>query len=276
MTYKLSIEPKKGRKGRVFQSFLLNYVTADFAWDCGSSSTSRPVYLAYTASDREAQAFTANLRTGRAAFVKNEYGHGDTKIEFLKTSGHRFVTRRCPRSGGALVTAYLPELFELDPGLVGERVRFVFAPASWWVEREVEAPPLRSFPPDERRELVVAASFAAFLDRRTPLPILNDPRFHRQLYLAARGEPWFRQPSGSQYRPGPLFVYPGELAGLELVALVDVDHETFETFLVSQTLTYFRTEVHHGKTRIPGRRRLLSDAPAAPLQLGLFDHLGGP
>ena len=107
MTYTVSIEPKKGRKGRTFSAYLLNYVTADSAWECGSSDPKRPVYLAYTTSEREAHAFTANLRTGRRAVVRNAYGHEEAKIEFLRSSGHRFVTARSRRSGSAIVTVYL-------------------------------------------------------------------------------------------------------------------------------------------------------------------------
>ena len=272
MTYTISIEPKKGKKGRVFRAFLLNYVTADHAWDCGSSETSRPVYVAYTASEQEVQAFTANLRTGRRAVVRNEYGHDQAKVELLKTAGHRFAVQRA--NGAAIVTAYLPELFTLDPGLVPERIAFLLTPPAWWVDRQVDAPPLRRFPVEERRELVIAGYFAAYLDRRTPQPIINDPTFHRQLYRAAQEQPWFARPSGSTHKPGAVFVYPEEAVGLELVALVDVSHATFEQFLRAETTTYYRNEVpNHGTTRIASRRRLLPDPPPAGVQLGLFDHL---
>ena len=130
MTYTISIEPKKGKKGRVFRAFLLNYVTADRAWDCGSNGASRPVYVAYTASEQEVQAFTANLRTGRRAVVRNEYGHDQAKVELLKTAGHRFTVQRA--GGAAIVTAFLPDLFTLDPGLVPERITFLLTPPAWW------------------------------------------------------------------------------------------------------------------------------------------------
>ena len=43
MTYTLSIEPVKGRKGRTFTAYLLNFVTADNAWESGSGDLERPV-----------------------------------------------------------------------------------------------------------------------------------------------------------------------------------------------------------------------------------------
>ena len=272
MPYTLTIAPKKGAKGRTFRAFLLSYLTANSLWDCGSTDKAkRPVYLAFAATDQEARAFTANLRTGRRAVVGNAYGHDEGAIEVLKTSGHRFVFQR--RGGATIVTAFLPELFELDPGLLGERVSFIWAPPTWWVERQVAASALAPFPEAERRELVLAGSFAAFLDRRTPLPILSDPAFHRRLYHAAQEQLWFVRPSGYRLNPGRLFAYPDELAGLELAALVDVDHATFEDFLRRETTTYFENEVPHGTHRIASRCRLLPDPVAPARQLSLFDLL---
>ena len=272
MAYTLSIEPAKGRKGRTFRAHLFNYLTANSLWDCGANGKAhRPVYLAYAATDQEARAFTANLRTGRRAIVRNAYGGGDGTIEILKSSGHRFVFER--RNGTTIVTAFLPELFELDPGLLGEEVSFVWAPPTWWVDREVRAPALEPFPADERRELVLAGHFAAFLDRRTPLPILSDPAFHRQLYRAARNESWFIEPAGYPLNPGRLFIYPDELVGLELAALIDVDHAAFEDFLRRETTTYYENEVPHGTHRIASCRRLLPDPATVGTQLSLFDLL---
>ena len=272
MAYTLTIAPAKGRKGRTFRAHLFNYLTANSLWDCGAvDKARRPVYLAYAATDQEARAFTANLRTGRRAIVRNVHGGTDGTIEVLKTSGHRFVFER--RSGTTIVPAFLPELFELDPGLLGERVSFVWAPPTWWVEREVASPALAPFPEAERRELVLAGHFAAFLDRRTPLPILSDPVFHRRLYRAARAQPWFVEPDGSPRNRGRLFVYPDELVGLELAALVDVDHAAFEDFLRRETTTYYENEVPHGPHRIASRRRLLPDPAAAGTQLSLLDLL---
>lgn len=269
MTYTISIEPKKGKKGRTFSAYLLNYLTADTAWECGSSDPRRPVYLAFTASDREAHAFTANLRTGRRAVVRNVYGHEQGKIEFLRSSAHRFVTARSRRSGGAIVTVYLPSLFELDPGLIDPTIRFLFAPASWWVDRELSSPALRSFPQEEARELVVAASFAAYLDRRTSLPIINDPRFHRQLWRAAKREVWWHEPERSTYGHATFRVFPEEIHGLEHVGLVSVDHPAFESFLRRETSIFY-------KTIEPAVRPLPRIAPPPPRarQLSLFDLPG--
>jgi len=272
MAYTLTIEPAKGRKGRTFRAHLFNYLTADSLWEGGAAGKShRPVYLTYAGTDQEVRAFTANLRTGRRAVVRDAYGHGDGTIEILKSSGHRFVFERS--NGTTIVTAFLPELFELDPGLLGERVSFVWAPPTWWVERQVEASALEPFAAEERRELVLAGHFAAFLDRRTPLPILSDPAFHRRLYRAAKAEPWFVEPEGYRHCRGRLFACPDELVGLELAALVDVDHATFEDFLRRETTTYYLSEVPHGTDRIASCRRLLPDPVAAGTQLSLLDLL---
>jgi len=269
MTYTISIEPKKGSKGRTFSAYLFNTITADSAWESGSGDLTRPVYLAFTTSEREAHAFTANLRSGRRAVVRNAYGHEEAKIEILKSSGHRFVTERCRRSGSALVTVYLPSLFELDPGLLDPHIRFVFAPASWWIERELASPALESFPPEEAREFVVAAAFAAFLDRRTSLPIINDPRFHRQLYRAAKEERWWHEPASQTYGHAILRVFPQEIVGLEQVALVNLDHDTFESFLRRQTSIFYRT-VESVSRALPR----IAPPPARSLQLSLFDLPG--
>ena len=279
MTYTLTIEPKKTRRGRVrkgrtFTAHLLSYLTANASWDSGSGDAHRPVYLSYATTDQEARAFTANLRTGRPAVVRNEYGHDKQRLEILKSSPHRFAFQRL--NGTSIVTAFLPDLFELDPGLLHERITFVFAPPTWWTERQLEAPALAAFADDERRELVMAAYFAAYLDRRTPLPIINDAVFHRQLFRAAQDEPWFRRPSGNRYGPGFLYLFPEDVdpVGLETAALVDVRHDDFEVFLRNQTTLYYRNEVpRHGTDRIPGCRRLLPHPSAAPRQLSLFDLL---
>jgi hypothetical protein len=179
MAYTLTIAPRKGAKGRSFRAFLFNYLTANALWDCGTTDkASRPVYLAFAATDQEARAFTANLRTGRRAVVGNDYGHEEGAIEVLKTSGHRFVFQR--RGGTTIVTAFLPELFELDPGLLGERVSFVWAPPTWWVERQVASGALRGFPEEERRELVLAGSV------REALGLPPEPRAALRLSRRAR------------------------------------------------------------------------------------------
>jgi hypothetical protein len=48
-----------------------------------------------------------------------------------------------------------------------------------------------------KQETAPAAYFVAYLDQRSPLPIANDPRFHLELYRAARASVWCHGPAAS-------------------------------------------------------------------------------
>ena len=206
------------------------------------------------------RAFTANLRGGRKAKVGRG---GNVILELPKSASHRWLSQRSA-DGATVTTAYLTEFFELDPGEPTERIGFVFMPPRRWLERQAEAlePEFRGGALDVAR----AALFAAFLDRRSPLPLVHDLRFQLQLYRAALEEPWTQGPRTLRHGEGDLWAaYPGA-CGLDTPRLVDVNHHDFEAFLKVQTARYFHKEIAHGTHRFRPDCRLftLSPTPSSP------------
>ena len=247
MSETLTIAPRAtgNGKGRTFKVSLLGFLTADGYHDKGSSRAYRPVYLSVAESDAQVRAFVANLRTGREAEVRDAAGNLLPKmLEIPRGIGLRWHFKKMEKPAGVTVaTGYLPDLCDLDPGILQEDIRFLFAPPRWWVERELQAPSIQALPEAIRREAVIGQLFAAFLDKRSPLPIVPDPLFHRRLYVAARGLTWFAEPDGTKDWAPRMFRFPGTGSdGLELVAGVKVSHEQFENVLRDETARYFAEE----------------------------------
>lgn len=291
-----AIESKNG-KGRSFSVYALGYATANGAWRPLSISPERrhrPVFIAYAQTEQECRAFTANLRKGRPFQTKGRFGGRDAELDMPRSAGYRWCYQKA-EGGVLIVSAMLPQFFALDSGMLEERIRFVFAPPRWWVIREAAA--------GRPREEAIASYFAAFLDRRSGMPIIRHPGFHRRLLEAARREPWFQPASGGSTSPGAVYSWPDIAgpAGLEEVALVDVTHEVFEAFLAEQTSRFaaelpawleeepeeareqlseigiLQLQGHplregtFGAIRIEGGGGLLPDPDAAHTQLRLFD-----
>ena len=142
------------------------------------------------------------------------------RMELLKSAGYSALWQRgCGADRASVTTLYQPALTALDPGLIDPTgVRFLCLPPVWWVAREAAA--LRTdsaqchalvqhgralgicdsqrAPSDRRLPVPLtlsaadlldlapqAAYFAAYLDRRTARPLINDLAFAVQLYLAA-------------------------------------------------------------------------------------------
>ncbi len=144
------------------------------------------------------------------------------------------------------MTAYLPELFDLDPGATPERIAFVFLPPARWLDEQAEA-----LAPDfgeDAREAARAALFAAFLDRRTLLPLVGDLRFHLRIYRAALEASWARLGDESRHEGGDLYAEGLAACGLDAPLLVAVSHADFELFLREQTARYSK-EVPRGTNR---------------------------
>jgi hypothetical protein len=237
MPARLVIEPQGRRKGRSFSATLLAFATANKLWSAGSTDVGRPCFIAFASTDQEVRALAANLRTGRRAKVVNEHSWTEETIAFRKADGMRWHFQK--NAHGTVVTGYLPELFELDPGMLPPRVRFIFAPPIWWVERQLAAHP------ETDRESVVASYFAAYLDRRTAVPLVNDPVFHRRLWRAAQQRDWYSTPGGNLPARARLYLWPkGSAAppGMELLASVDASHEQVEEFVREQTRAYFESD----------------------------------
>ena len=183
----VTLEAPPGKRGsaktRIFSVHLLGFLTADSLWTSGGDgSVQRPIWLAFFGSESETRPFTANLRAGRRARA------GGDLLE-LPVGAHRWVPpQKVPT--GVISVAYLPELFDLEPGSgpLADPVRFVFAPPRWWVDKE--AADLASEFGEDAPEAARAALFCAFLDRRCPIPLVHDLHFHLQVYRAALESFW--------------------------------------------------------------------------------------
>ena len=250
-------------KGRIFEVHLLGLLVADQLWDAGSPGRDvhRPALLTYMGSEQMMRSFTANLRSGRKAEVHGGGASYKEKIEIPKRS-HRFVQRRLG-DGLVVATVYRPELVELEQPFLGEDIRFIFAPSSAWVgERAAEV----DVPAENPREVVCASLFAAFLDRRTDLPILADPRFHLQIYRAALAEEWFGEVPEENYRS--FFCRPSEFRGLDRLAAVILSHDELSSFLAREMETWRRSAAARRVVVRP--RWTITAADAPPVQLDLF------
>ncbi len=251
-------------KSRRFSATLLTYLTADPLWPLGQAGQAlRPVWISYAASCEMARAFTANLRGGRKAKIA---GGAEEALELPRSAPHRWVIRRT-EGGAAVTTAYLGRLFELDPGEPAERIDFVLTPPRRWLELQAAA--LAPDFGDDAVDAARAALFAAFLDRRSPLPLVHDLRFQLQLYRAALDATWTQGPRPLRYGNGDLWAATPEACGLDQPLLVDVSHPDFERFLKAQTADYFRKEIAHGQNRFRSDRRLLPYPERPPRQLCL-------
>ena len=166
-----------------------------------------------------------------------------------------------------MTTAYLSNLFELDPGEPQDRIAFILMPPCRWLDRQAAALE-RDFRQDAR-DVARAALFAAFLDRRSPLPLVHDLRFQLQLYRAALEEPWTQAARAERYGRGALWVSASAACGLDAPRLVTVSHPTFEAFLKAQTARHFRKEITRGTHRLRSDRRLLPYPQHPPRQLCL-------
>ena len=242
-------------KSRRFSVTGLGFLTVDGLWELGrSQKTQRPVWIAYAGPVEACRAFTANFRAGRKAT-----GESWRPLEIPKKSPHRWVDQR--RGETQVTVAYIPELFDLDPGLPPDDITFLFAPPTWWLDEQAAA--LADDFGDAARDVARAALFVAFVDRRSPLPLVQDLRFHLQLYTAALEEDWTQAPNE---QPGYQAHRLG-LCGLDEPLLCRVDHPTFQDFLTEQTNAYFEEQIRHGQTRFRPDRRLLPYPEPAPTQL---------
>ena len=254
----LTIE-SSGSKSRTFSANVVAMIQAPRASSMDfSASDRRPVYLALSGSESALRAVVANLRTGRRASV-GEGTRTTLHVKYPKRNPLRWDIQEIANRR-FLATAYEAPLFDLDPGLIDPaRVRCLYAPPAWWVADQ------------EDPRQAVATYFAALLDRRTPLPITNDPSFHRLLFAAVEDR---------LVRPGSsdLAVTPDiSCTGFADVALLDVDHDEIADLIRDQTRQYFEENIaiakepeDHGTDGITSGRRLLPTSPTIGQQLSLF------
>jgi hypothetical protein len=263
----LVIEPKTGKKGRSFRAVLMASIEADLLWLGGMTDTDalRPVWAMFGGSDQELRSFITNLTLGRKAIFKTKNTNyrrtKDEKLEILKSSGYRVFWQR--EAEGSIATIFLPELFQLDPGMVDPGgVKFVLAPSQEWFEKQrIDTTPLihharkcgyHDLTPEQLEDLATLSYlFAAYLDRRTRCPLVADGRFYIQVMLACLkqklasfsviadrhyyGEetPFGQHPSNMYYEVGTKGV------GLQPGLAFRADHTTLETLLSQEVSTYF-------------------------------------
>jgi len=196
----LQIAPQTEGKGRTFRATLLASVEADLLWPGGQtvSDNLRPAWAMFGGSDQELRAFMANLTLGRKAYFPkspNDYSRRKADcLEILKSSGYQVTWQR--EEEGSLATIFLPELFQIDPGMVDPAgARFVLLPTqAWAAEQNLDVPSLVAhanlcnyleFSPEQLAAWApMSYLFAAYLDRRTRCPLVADGRFYFQLMLS--------------------------------------------------------------------------------------------
>ncbi|MFN7971258.1 MAG: hypothetical protein U0166_02760 [Acidobacteriota bacterium] len=141
-------------------------------------------------------------------------------------------------------------------------------PPSEWVDREAEK--VRAAFGDDARDAVKGALLAAYIDRRTALPILKDLRFqHQALPFAARLAARSEEIENRWDREGICFEGM-ERCGLEEPVAINASHDDIAALLkagVPEVLRGGREE--DGKDRKRRGGRVLPGAKKAPVQLQL-------
>ena len=258
---------KRYRKTRVFGVASLGWLSAPRLWEQPEAPPGCriPIWLSTFGTEAEARAFNANLKSHKTASDRHQRLRLPAKVRYLWTS------QKVP--GGVITTTYLPELFHLDPCRFSlsasdeAPIRFVFAPARWWLERQAAA--LWQDFAEDALEAARAALFAAYLDRRTSLPLLQDLGFHLALYRSALAQPWVK-PAAAPYLEAELLRSSEEPPlGLDAPLAVSVAPADLEAFLTAETQLYYREEIRHGKTQLPSTGRLLPYTPVPAAQLCL-------
>lgn len=198
----------KHGKGRVFVGTMATFVQWSQIRNT-AKDTEDPIFLELCATEGQLRPLCANLRTGRDATFD---GDKNKKLILNKTSPLVW-TRPLITPAGAHVCAYLPDLFDLECGMIHEsHARFVVMPSVGWVKQNVrdltrsEAAHVRRLGMTESEDWVrdmfaVAVQFCARLDTRTNLPLIPDRVFKFALmaflvreglckHLLAPATPW--------------------------------------------------------------------------------------
>lgn len=210
---KIVIHPGEGRgkKGRIFEGTCATMVQwQNVQW---TKNGANPLFLELVATEGQIRPLVANLRTGREARIYT--GHfQNAAIELSLNKNAPLVWSKIRVGpGGALVTAYMPDLFDVECGMIHEeRVRYICMPPVSWVLRNTRPltdqemvmvrrivtvdgerdSPLLSLEVTRRwveAMWAVAVQFCARLDTRSSLPLLPDRgfQFWLMLFLWASG-----------------------------------------------------------------------------------------
>jgi len=168
----VQIKTKKGKKGRTFRAELLAWIDAPTLFEAGDTGPNqRPVWITVASSELEAKAFQVNFKNGEIAEnVKG--GYTTERWQLLKKAGYASFIQKI--GGGVVTTYYLPELFDLNPGMVDpDGIRFIMLPGQGWFDNQ-----------ELSEEDAEALLFLAYLDRRTRFPFPPDVEFAKSLLVA--------------------------------------------------------------------------------------------
>lgn len=257
----LQIEQKdKKGKGRVFEATLLGYIVSNWLWP-QAGDNERPIFAAFAATETQGRPFMANLQTGAKA-LSGGSKHSQLTFEFLRSARYLHATQRF--EGVSVTTVYLPELWDINPGMVDPtEIRFALAPSVPWSKEHEQKLPLdlmvdhamktrvQNGEPRKRSDLrglcAVASLFCSYLDNRTRAPIIPDPCFHLQLLLAcidadiAKEAIDIETPTYRRWdRSGDEFKVIGRSdLGLDVVLGLKSSHDDFNKVLSECTDRYF-------------------------------------
>jgi hypothetical protein len=287
-----TIAPKDGGngKGRSFSALCLATVDADFVSPLGNADTSRPVFAMFAGSDTELRPFMTNLRLGRRCEIGGGSGYrSQGQLELLKSGDYQIAYQR--EAEGSVASAYLPDLFMVDPGMVDPAgIRFVLLPDKAWLEQEPDdvaeanerkerlvemAKHARRFAdqswPDQQAlvELApLAYLFVAYLDRRSRCPIVSDPRFYMQILCAcldrglatfpAKGYGGYVRDLGWGHHKSEFVAQGVESVGLSKPIAFLSSHEDFESLLAAETTQFFT----HIEGRVPPKKMPIPNRPS--------------
>lgn len=238
-TIRIHKPERRGRNGqpvktREFTATLLGVVEANPMWELGEGAKCRrPIWMSFCGSPDAIRPFVANLRAGFPA-IEPHRSSLEQAFELPRSARHRWLMQEA--AGAVVVTAYLRELFDLEPTLPPSDVRFVLMPPMWWLERE--AVKVEQAFGERALDAVRAALLAAYIDRRTQVPMVNDPAFHLALLDAVVAEPWCMR-AATDRDPQGMRAEGLEDCGVAPPLAVMVKHEVLEAFLAEQVRRFF-------------------------------------
>ncbi len=237
-----------------------------------------PLWIALCETRLALEPFVANLRSGWTA------KSGRFNYVFPKSAGFRWSTHEITRGANAhigsappvaITIAYRPAFFDLEPrqdldatslstSSSTSTIQFVLAPPTAWVDREALAlAPLLGTDAPAAKEAARAAHFAAYLDRRTPLPLLADLRFHLALFRAAKAQNLI---SSCEFGPSALWGQGLDICGIADPLRFRSTPEDLAQLITEETESFAKRERLHGSPRIPRSRGLFPDTLSTPIQ----------
>jgi hypothetical protein len=264
------IAPQEQGKGRSFAAVCVATIEADRLWEGGLTATDnmRPVWAQFATSEQELRPFMANLKGGRKAqFIKGAgyYQKKHERLELLKSAGYQVTWQR--EAEGSIATVFLPELFQLDPGMVDTKdARFIVLPTKGWAaSQKIDPQPIVQhtrkmlvdvvggvipLTADQLAALVpMAFLFCSYLDRRTRRPLYSDGRFFMQLMMACLSKGHASWPCDDSYRwrhektfgrhPGLHFTQDTADAPMDEAIAFHATHEEIDELLSEQVTLFY-------------------------------------